>query len=86
MPDPLNSTPVPKTPWYLSRKAVWLGLLVVGPLALPLLLLSPNFKRGSKITITVVTVVLTYASFVYTPMLLDNLGKRLGELQSLTKS
>ena len=83
MPDSTNSTPQEKAPWYLTRTAVVWGLLLVGPLALPLLWYCRSFKKGAKITITVILAVLTYISIVYTPVLLEMLGRRLEELKAV---
>ena len=73
-----------KTPWYLTRgTAVW-GLLIAGPLALPLLWWSPKFKMTTKVTITLVTLILTYLSFKYTPVLIDRLTHQLAGLRGAT--
>ena len=74
--------PEKKTPWYLTRGAVIWGLLLVGPLALPLLWMSAEFKKSTKIIITVVALALTYLSYLYTPVLLDNLTRRLQQMQA----
>lgn len=82
-----NSLPTEKkTPWFLGRTAVIWGLLLVGPFALVMLWPSPEFKKGTKIIITIVALLLTYLSYLYTPVLLDTLTKRLQELQASVKS
>ncbi len=85
-PEAVSNPAVPpakKTPWYLTRAAAIWGLVIVGPLALPLVLICPSFKKSTKIIITVVLVVLTYASWVYMPILLDDLYKKLEQYQSV---
>ena len=83
-----NSDPSPgkKTSWFLSRPAVLWGLLLVGPLALPLLCLSPKFTLRMKIAIVTVTALLTYLSFLYTPKLVEALLSRYESLAGSVKS
>lgn len=54
----------PKGKWYYSTSAVVFGLLVIGPLALPLVLRNPRYHVITKVIITIVvigaTVWLTY--------------------------
>ena len=65
----LNRSPWGRRPrekqWYFKTSSVVLALLVVGPLALPLVWLNPRYKVTTRILITVAvlvaTVVLTYA-------------------------
>ncbi len=53
-----------KTKWYFSTSAVVVALLVLGPLALPMVWLNPRYKIITKIVITgliiAFTVLLTY--------------------------
>ena len=83
MTEATSPVPQKKTPWYLRRSVVILGLLAVGPLALPFLLYSPDFKRSAKIAITLITVALTAISFVFAPILLNQLIQRLAQMQSV---
>ena len=85
MQDSGGPAPEKKVPWYLGRAAVIWGLLLVGPFALPIVWLSPEFKKNVKFVITVVALFLTYLSYRYTPVLLDVLAKRLQELQVAAK-
>ncbi len=69
-------TPEKKTPWYLTRATVIWGLMLIGPLALPILFMSPKFKLWTKIGVAASVVVLTYLSYVYTPILLNMILSR----------
>ncbi len=51
--------PKPTTKWYYSTAAIVIGLLVVGPLALPLVWASPKYKVITKIIITIVVIAVT---------------------------
>ncbi len=48
-----------KTKWYYSTSAIVIGLLVVGPLALPLLWKNPKYKVITKAVITIVVIAVT---------------------------
>jgi len=56
----------PRTKWYFSTYSAVIGLLCVGPLALPLVWFNPRYKKTTKLVLTVIvillTVVLCYAS------------------------
>jgi predicted nucleic acid-binding Zn ribbon protein len=51
--------PKPKTKWYFSTPAIVIGLLVVGPFALPLVWKHPKYKVVTKVIITIVVIVVT---------------------------
>lgn len=51
--------PKPMTKWYYSTSAIVIGLLFLGPLALPLVWRSPRYKVITKAIITVVVIVAT---------------------------
>lgn len=68
------------TKWYFSTSAVIISLLVLGPLALPLVWLNPRYKITVKLVVTglviVVTIVLCYlVAYIY-----NNL---MGQIESL---
>ena len=48
-----------KDKWYLKRTVVIIAILCIGPLALPLLWLSPAFTRLAKIIISIIVILLT---------------------------
>ena len=51
--------PKPKTKWYYSTSAVVVGLLTLGPLALPLVWAHPKYKLITRIIITIVVLFVT---------------------------
>ena len=51
--------PKPKTKWYYSTSAIVIGLLCLGPFALPLVWISPKYKVITKIIITIVVIAVT---------------------------
>ena len=50
----------PKEKWYFKTYWLVMGLLCVGPLALPLLWINPRFSRTKKIVISVIVVAVSY--------------------------
>ena len=53
----------PKMKWYLRPVMVMIAILIAGPFAIPLVWISPAFKRWQKIAITIVLVLLTIWMF-----------------------
>ena len=51
--------PKPKAKWYYSTSAMVIGLVCLGPLALPLVWASPKYKVMTKIIITLVVIAIT---------------------------
>jgi len=45
--------------WYFSNATIVIAILLVGPLALPLVWLHPRYKVVTKIVITVLVIILT---------------------------
>jgi uncharacterized membrane protein YhaH (DUF805 family) len=45
--------------WYLKPVAVIVAILALGPLALPLVWLSPAFKRWHKVVMTILIILVT---------------------------
>ncbi len=72
----LNPTPEKKELWIFKRGVVIAGLVIFGPFALPLMLISSHFSLRAKIIVTAVAAVLAYLSYQYTPMLIDSLMKQ----------
>jgi len=48
-----------KVPWYYRTSSIVIGLLCIGPLALPLVWASPAIKKAHKIIISITVIVLT---------------------------
>ncbi len=48
------------TKWYFKTNWIVIAFLCVGPLALPLVWLSPRFSQKTKIIITIITIILSY--------------------------
>ena len=45
--------------WYLSPAAILIALIAIGPLAIPMIWVSPALKRWQKIALTAIVVLLT---------------------------
>jgi hypothetical protein len=66
-----------KTEWYFSTTAVVIGLLSVGPFALPLVWFHPLYKRNSKIILTIIIFGLTIWIYFLTKSLFLHLIQQL---------
>ena len=51
--------PKPTTKWYYSTAAIVIGLIVVGPLALPLVWANPKYKVITKVILTIIVIAAT---------------------------
>jgi len=51
--------PKPKTKWYYSTSAAVIGMITLGPFALPLVWKNPKYKVITKVIITIVVIVFT---------------------------
>jgi hypothetical protein len=60
----LDKDKAPRKKWYFTTSSVVLGLLCLGPLALPLVWFNPRYKVITKLVVTLVVVVAT-ALLVY---------------------
>ena len=49
----------PQVKWYLRPIAVIIAILCIGPFALPLVWISPAFKKSHKIFVTILVIILT---------------------------
>ncbi len=52
--------------WYFKTSALIVGLLCVGPLALPLAWFNPRYSKLTKLIITVAVLAATYALVLLT--------------------
>ena len=71
--------------WHLRPVAVIMAILFVGPLALPLVWLSPAFKKSHKIVITIIIILLTGWLGMALVRLYSILLQRTNELWELMK-
>jgi len=55
----LEKSSRPETKWYFSTSAVVIALLVVGPLALPLVWFNPHYKVITRVVVTGLVIALT---------------------------
>lgn len=83
--QPRTPDPSP-APWYLTRGGVWLGILVAGPLALPLVWMSPRFSRTAKWLLTIGLVAATYLMAQAAAALVERVQSRMDEIRSLLAS
>ena len=60
----LDKAPAAETKWYHKTSTIILALLLVGPFALPLVWLHPQYKTATKIIVTIIVIAAT-ALFVY---------------------
>ncbi len=49
----------PKLKWYFSPSMIIITFLSIGPLALPLVWRHPNYKKSTKIVLTIVVAILS---------------------------
>ncbi|MHC4873681.1 MAG: zinc ribbon domain-containing protein [Planctomycetota bacterium] len=49
-----------KIPWYFSTSSIVISILMVGPLALPLIWLRPGLSKAWRIGSTIAVLILTY--------------------------
>lgn len=70
-------------PWYLTRKIVFLGLAILGPLALPLVWLSPKFSLFQRLLWTLLTVLLTFFFLKFSIEMAGVLNQRMKEMKQM---
>ncbi len=78
-----NPTPQAAVPWYLTKRTVILAIVVVGPLAIPLLWLSPKFSFVWKAVLTILLVASSVLLYHYLMVMMDSLNQRLKELKEM---
>ena len=72
-----------KLSWYYKPSIIIIALLCVGPLALPLVWMSPAFKKPHKIFITILVIILTIWLAKVSVDVFNLLMKELEELKSV---
>jgi len=70
----------PETKWYFTTSIVVIALLSVGPFALPLVWLHPEYKKTTKIILTIGITILTTATVWITWKLFKALMEHLPDL------
>lgn len=75
----------PKEKWYRKTFLIILAFLSVGPLALPLVLFHPRYALWIKITVTILTVILTYYLIQWTDQTIKAYSAYYDELFALIK-
>ena len=76
----LDESNLPKTKWYFSTFTVVIGLLSVGPFALPLVWLHPDYRRITKTILTIVIVGFSIWGYFVTKDLYLNLMQQIKAL------
>lgn len=71
------------TPWYLRKTFIVVAIGFVGPLALPLLWLRPQTSLGWKISLTILTLVLSWFLYISTMEALQMLEENLRLLDGM---
>ena len=77
--NPVNAKPVP---WYFDNRFVCVMLFIFGPLALPLVWLSPKFSITWKVIVTILAIVLTALLAQATVVIYRTLIQRLKDIQA----
>ncbi len=80
---PLYRANQPKTKWYLTTSAIVIALLLIGPLALPMVWLNPRYKTITKVVVTVLVIVLTVLLTYLIGYIYSNLMKQMEALGNL---
>ena len=76
----LEKSSRPKTKWYFTTSAVVITLLVVGPLALPLVWFNPRYKIITKLVVTGLVIALTILFSYLIGYIYRNLMEQIEEL------
>jgi len=50
-----------KGPWYFRTATIVIGFLMVGPFIIPLVIFNPKYKLATKIIITVIMILVSWA-------------------------
>ena len=84
----INNQEIPKDlriKWHLKPLAVIAAILLLGPFALPLVWLSPAFKKSHKIIITIIIALLTVWLVIASVRLYSIVFERMRQLQELMR-
>lgn len=69
--------------WYFSTTNIIIAFLFVGPLALPLVWLNPQYKKNIKITVTIIIGIITFFAVYLLIKLLPYLFQYYSQLNDL---
>lgn len=69
--------------WYLDPVIVFIALLAVGPLAIPLVWMSPSFKIWHKIAITIAVIFITIWAIRTSAMLYNKVMLEMKDLKKV---
>ncbi len=64
--------------WYFTTPVVVVGLLCLGPIALPLVWFNPRWKVYVKVLVTVVVALVTLGAFYLVKILYSSMMEQLG--------
>ncbi|GEM_PF-1911162 len=81
MSDPEKSVSVKFVPWYLESRFVLWMVFIFGPLALPLVWLTPRFSTTWKIVTTILSVAISIFIFKTSAQMLQFLTRHLKDIQ-----
>ncbi len=74
-----------KVPWYLRPGWLVTAVLCVGPFAIPLFWLHPNFSLRKKIVWTAVVIILTWVTWVLMQKSVQSISDYYGILNQLMR-
>jgi len=72
----------PKMKWYLKPVWVMIAILAIGPFAIPLVWMSPSFKRWLKVAITALLILFTIWTINASVELYNTLKAHIQSLQN----
>ncbi len=76
----LNKATKAKAKWYFSTSAIVIAVLIVGPLALPLVWFHPRYKIITKLVVTGLVIALTILFTYLVTYIYSNL---MGQIEAL---
>jgi len=76
----LNPSGKSKTKWYFRTPLIVIALLCIGPLALPMVWLNPNYKVTTRLIVTVIVVAVTVLLSYLVGCLYNNLLNQIHNL------
>lgn len=71
--------------WYFKTYVYVAAFLCIGPLALPLVWVNPRYNMAKKITITVISLVISYLLVVILSRSIDSITKYYQQILQLSR-